>query len=123
MKRVEQQMHQAIVAHLRQRGAPGLVWFHVPNGGKRRPVEAAIMKSLGVRAGVSDLILLHRGHFYALELKAGDNSRPTVEQMEFISDVNAAGGHGVICHDLDRALRCLEVWGLLRGTAATAVAA
>ena len=35
---------------------------------------------------------LHRGNFYAIELKAGDRARPTVEQMKFISDVNAAGG-------------------------------
>jgi hypothetical protein len=120
MRRPEQEMHKAIVAHLRLRGVPGLVWWHTPNGGRRRPKEAAIMKGLGVLPGVSDLILIHRGHVYALELKAGDQSRPTIAQMEFISNLNEAGGHGVICHDLDRAIRCLECWGLLRGTAAVA---
>jgi hypothetical protein len=39
------------------------VYFHPANGGYRRPVEAAIMKALGVRAGVSDLIFLHRSQF------------------------------------------------------------
>jgi hypothetical protein len=93
-----------------------LVWWHTPNGGKRPPVEAAIMKGLGVRAGVADLILVHRGRPFALELKA-DDGRPTVEQMTFVSDFNAAGGCACIEHGLDRALRTLETWGLLRGRA------
>lgn len=95
---------------------PGLVAFHVPNGGARKPVEAAIFKSLGVRAGVSDVIALHLGRFFALELKAEDG-RPTEAQMQFILDVNAAGGFASIASGLDQALRVLETWGLLRGAA------
>ena len=52
---------EAVCQHLRQRGARGLLWFHVPNGGRRSPEEAAIFNGLGVRAGVSDLILVHDG--------------------------------------------------------------
>ena len=63
-----------------------MVWFAVPNGGKRWPIEAAIMKGLGVRAGVADLIFIHRSRPFALELKA-DSGRPTVEQMAFVSDL------------------------------------
>jgi hypothetical protein len=48
----EQIIQRAVCQHLRQRGARGLVWFHVPNGGRRSPVEAAIFNGLGVRAGV-----------------------------------------------------------------------
>jgi hypothetical protein len=122
--RPEQALHKAVVAHLRQRGAPGLVFFHVPNGamlgGKRSrkgiAIQGSIMKGLGVRAGVADLILLRNGHAYALELKA-DGGRPTLAQMEFMSDWHAAGGFGCIVEGLDRALRCLETWGLLRGQA------
>jgi len=51
-----------------------------PNGGKRRPIEAAIMKSLGVRAGVADLVLVHAACMFALELKTEDG-RPTAVQM------------------------------------------
>ena len=49
---------------------------------------------------------------FALELKA-ENGRPTVEQMQFISI--APNGGACIAHGLDRALRVLETWGLLRG--------
>jgi hypothetical protein len=75
------------------------------------------MKSLGVRAGVADLILLHAGRMFALELKAEDG-RPTPAQLQFVLDFNAAvapNGGACIAHGLDRALRVLETWGLLRG--------
>jgi hypothetical protein len=120
----EDDMQAALVQHINARKFPDVVFWHTPNssrmGGKRTndgvPLEAIRLKRLGFRKGVADLSFVHRGNFYAIELKAGDNARPTVEQMQFISDVNAAGGHGVICHDLDRAIRCLECWGLIRGT-------
>ena len=121
--RPEQAIHKAVVAHLRQRGVPGLVFWHTPNGVRGRSrmhhVQGAIAKGMGVRAGVSDLVLLHRGRAYALELKA-PTGPPTVEQMEFVSDFDRAGGYACIADDLDRALRVLETWGLLRGQAAVA---
>lgn len=120
MDRPEQSIHKAVVAHLRQRGASGLVFFHVPNGvrGNRRKdhIQGAIAKGLGVRAGVSDLILLRDGRMFALELKA-EGGRPTEAQMQFVSDFNAAGGCACIVNGLGRAIRTLEVWGLLRGAA------
>jgi hypothetical protein len=69
-RRPEDCVQRTVCQHLRIRGARGLLWWHTPNGGKRRPIEAAIMKSLGVRAGVADLILVHAGRMFALELKA-----------------------------------------------------
>jgi hypothetical protein len=109
-------VQRAVCQHLQLREVRGLLWWHTPNGGKRRPIEAAIMKSLGVRAGVADLILLHAGRMFALELKAEDG-RPTVAQMKFVSDFNAAvapNGGACISRGLDRALGVLETWGLLR---------
>jgi len=82
-------VQRAVCQHLQIRGVRGLLWWHTPNGGKRRPIEAAIMKSLGVRAGVADLILLHAGRMFALELKV-ENGRTTPAQMQFVSDFNAA---------------------------------
>lgn len=113
----EQQIQRAVVQHLRSRGARGLVYTHVPNGGYRRPVEAAIFKSIGVRAGVSDLLLWHRGKSFALELKA-PGGRASESQLEFIADMERAGAFTCICEGLDPALRTLEAWGLLQGRAA-----
>lgn len=109
----EQQIHKAVVQHLRTRAVPGLVWWHTPNGGGRSKVEGAIFKSMGVRAGVSDLILLHAGKMFALELKA-PGGRATEAQMAFQSDFDKAGGFCAMPEGIDAALATLEAWGLIK---------
>ena len=124
-KSPEATIHRTVVQHLRMRGVSGLVFFHVPNGsllgGKRNrkgvPIQASIFNALGVRAGVSDLILLHAEKFYCLELKA-PGGRPTEHQLKFISDADRAGAFTAMPEGLDAALATLEAWGLLRGQAA-----
>src|SRR5215467_2588651 len=66
----EAQIQRAVLAHLRIRGVPGLFFLHIPNGGLRLRSEAARLKGLGTRAGAPDLILIHEGRVYGLELKA-----------------------------------------------------
>ena len=48
----------------------GSMYFAIPNGGKRHAREAARMKGLGLRAGVPDLEVIHRGRALFIELKA-----------------------------------------------------
>lgn len=115
--RAEDQIQRAVFDHLKSRAAPNVFAFHVPNGGKRRPIEASILKGLGVRAGVPDIIAVHKGNCYALELKA-ENGRPTESQLEAIAKLSDAGAYTAITYGLDAALRTLETWGLLRGRAA-----
>jgi hypothetical protein len=76
--------------------------------------EAAILKGLGVRAGVSDLLLWHKAKSYALELKA-PGARATESQLQFLADMKNAGAFADVAVGLDAALRKLESWGLLRG--------
>lgn len=113
----EGEIQRAVVQHLRARGVSGLVWWHTPNGGRRGKIEGAIFKAMGVRAGVSDLILVHNKQIFALELKA-EGGRPTTEQLTFLTEIDRAGAYTAIAPGLDRALRTLENWGLLRGEAA-----
>src|SRR5262245_3032246 len=110
----EATIQRAVFAHLRARGAPGLVAFHVPNGGCRRPVEAAIMKGLGVVAGVPDVIAIHNGRVVALELKS-PAGRTTDKQLATIAALREAGAFTAVAEVLDRALAVLEAWGLLKG--------
>ncbi|HEX9073249.1 MAG TPA: VRR-NUC domain-containing protein [Pseudolabrys sp.] len=114
--RSEDSIQRAVVQHLQLRGSPGLVFVHVPNGGKRRPIEAAILQGLGVRAGASDLLLWHAGKSFALELKA-PGGRASDAQLQFITDIERAGAAACIAIGLDAALRWLEQHGLLRGRA------
>jgi hypothetical protein len=110
----EQQMHQAVVQHVRQRGVPGLVFLHPPNGGYRRLAEARIFSSMGVRPGAADLLLWHDGQAFALELKA-PGGRASEAQLAFLAEMERAGAHCALAEGLDRALATLEAWGLLKG--------
>jgi hypothetical protein len=74
------------------------------------------MKGLGVVPGVPDVIAIHQGRCYALELKA-EGGRPTETQLATIAAMEAAGAFTAITEGLDRALAVLEGWGLLRGRA------
>lgn len=119
----EAAIQKEIVTELRQRGVPGLMFWHTPNssklGGKKTksgiPLEAIRLKHLGFRPGVADLVLLHDGKFFALELKA-DHGQPTEAQLAFLQDVNNCGGYSCFAHGLKEAIWTLEAWGLLKGT-------
>ena len=102
--------------HLRVRSAPNLFAFHPANGGWRSRVEAKILKGLGVRAGVPDIIAIHRGEVFAIELKS-ESARATAAQLQAIKDIRRAGGHAEICCGIDRTVAVLEGWGLLCGQA------
>jgi hypothetical protein len=113
-QRPEAAIQRAVFQHLRARGAPGIFAFHVPNGGYRRPTEAAILKGLGVVAGVPDVFAVHNGRCFALELKA-EGGRVSDKQLETIAALREAGAFTCVAEGLDRALACLEAWGLLKG--------
>lgn len=114
VRRPEDAIQRAVFQHIRARGVPGLVAWHTPNGGKRKPIEAAIFKGMGVRSGVSDIIAVHQGKIFALELKA-EGGRPTETQLAFLSDMERAGAYTAIPTGLNAALATLEAWGLLKG--------
>jgi hypothetical protein len=112
----EQAIQRSVFQHLRARGAPGVFAFAVPNGGYRSAVEAAILKGMGVVAGVPDIFIVHNGRCFALELKA-EGGRATDQQLECIAALREAGALTCIAEGLDRALACLEAWGILKGAA------
>ena len=110
----EAQIHAAVCDHLRLRARPDVLWLHVPNGERRDKITGAKLKRLGVLAGASDLLLWHQGNSFALELKAA-GGRLSESQLEFMARFNDAGGHSAVAEGIDRALACLEAWGLLVG--------
>ncbi len=109
----EAEIQRAVMAHLRCRGVRGAFAWHTPNGGYRTPAEAGILKSLGVVAGVPDVLILHDGQLYALELKA-PKGRPSSSQVRTMLALEAAGATTALAVGLDEALATLQRWGLLR---------
>ena len=114
--RAEDMIQRAVFEHLALRSAPGVFAFHPPNGGWRSRIEAAILRGLGVRAGVPDVIAIRGGCVYALELKP-PGGRLTAAQNAAHAALRAAGATVVTSYGLDDAISMLEEWGLLRGQA------
>jgi len=114
--RPEEAIQRAVFAHFAVRGARGVFAFHPANGGYRLPVEAAVLKGLGLVPGVPDVIAIYQGQCFALELKAPGGC-VSEQQRAVIAAMEAAGATCGIAEGLDAALRTLESWGLLRGRA------
>src|SRR3954467_7972198 len=68
----EELLHRACVELLRLYEARGLLTFtHPANGACKNPATAGLMKALGQRAGVSDLLIWAVGaRHFAVELKS-----------------------------------------------------
>ena len=80
--------------------------FHIPNGGKRGKIEAAIFKKMGTKAGVSDLFLpipMDGKAGLWIELKAPYNSTteknyPTQAQKTWLGLMALAGFKTAVCY-------------------------
>lgn len=89
------------------------LWFHVPNGGRRSRLEAAIFKGLGVKAGVADFIFLWGGGCGCIELKAGRGSLSDA-QRDFRANCERLGVPYVVARSLTDIDAALAAWGLIR---------
>jgi VRR-NUC domain len=108
----EATIQKAVFEHLAARGCG--FSFHVPNGGWRSPVEAAILKGCGVRPGVPDIVVIKDGQPFGLELKA-EGGRVSPAQREALDAMKAAGADVGVVYGLDAALAWLTARGILKG--------
>ena len=92
----ETQLQRSVIAQLQWRARPGVWWTHIPLGGLRSKVEAAILRGLGTARGTPDLLIVADGKAHFLELKSA-GGRATDAQRQ--------------CHE---ALRALAPWSLWR---------
>ncbi|MEG2061806.1 MAG: VRR-NUC domain-containing protein [Alistipes sp.] len=102
----ESRLQAACVRWFRMRYSHiGNLLFAVGNGGARRKIEACIMKSEGVTAGVADLILLvgHGGYnALCVEMKTdAKTSRQSPAQKAWQASVEENGGRYVVCRSID----------------------
>jgi hypothetical protein len=109
----EATLQRAVVEHLRWRARPGVWWSHIPLGGVRSKIEAAILRGLGVTRGTPDLLIVADGRAYFLELKA-PRSRVSAAQHECHEALRAAGASVAIADNIDEALELLQSWEILR---------
>jgi hypothetical protein len=113
MNRPEQDMHKAVVSHLKLRSVPRVFFWHTPNEGRRGWVNAAALKAMGMVSGVPDLVILKGGELFALELKA-TSGRLTPSQRLVMERMRDCGAHVAVAKSLDEALVTLECWGIIK---------
>lgn len=95
---------QCLLASLLRLYYPELLWFAVPNGGRRSPADGKRFKDMGVRAGVYDIFVSEPTPVYPgfyVEMKAPKSGGLSKDQVKFRDD---AVKRGYLCRDFDSAL-------------------
>jgi hypothetical protein len=111
----EEAVHRTLAGLLNVALKPGWLWWHTPNGEYRDKGTAGRLKAMGVKAGVSDFILIAppSGRVHALELKR-ETLKPSEAQELFMDAVRAAGGEAAWTDSFEAALQVLKGWGAVR---------
>lgn len=114
-KASESQEQQRLIIKLRW-FHPDLVFFAVPNGGKRGKGEARIMSLEGVEKGTPDIFIaeaLKGYHGLFIELKRAHNqsSKVSIEQDNKIKDLELKGYLVKVCYGAEEAYR--EILGYI----------
>lgn len=103
----EHQLQCAVAQYLDHALPKAAIWWAVPNGGDRNPIVAAKMKAEGVKPGVADLMVIHKGQPIAIELKTA-KGRLSKAQQAWLERACEAGLAYDVCRsveDVERALR------------------
>ena len=113
----EYRLHYYTVELLKFNRAPGVVYFHCPNGEHRSKRTAAKLATMGVLKGVADIcIVLPGGRIAFLELKA-EGSYLSPDQRAFKTAVDALGAPYAVARSPEDVVDVLTEWGALRGSA------
>ena len=102
----------------------GIVYFSVPNEGimtvlmmfKIPKVTCykiiSYFKKLGLLPGTNDLVLVHRGMYYGLEVKTAVGIQ-SHEQVLFMENIIKAGGKYEVVRGVEDVQAILKEWGIL----------
>jgi hypothetical protein len=101
-------LHFLLVALPREAAA---TLFHPPLGGDRSAATGAMLRRLGTRAGVGDLVFTWQGGHHEVEVKT-HRGRLSPAQREREAAVKAAGGRYAVCRSVDECRAVLAEWGV-----------
>jgi len=113
MKDIEHQIQVAIAQYLDLRG---LCWWAVPNGGRRNIGTARKLKAEGVKSGIPDITLIHKGRYYGIEVKKPKTITPkgtlSATQKVRIAQIERSGGLVGLAYSVADVEKLLEIWGI-----------
>jgi hypothetical protein len=98
--------------------ARGVLWCHVPNGGKRSISIARQLKAAGTKAGVPDVLIFTPppknpgAHGVAIELKSVKikglpRGQVMAEQERWLNELNHVGWHTTVAWGCEEAMQYL----------------
>jgi hypothetical protein len=96
----------------------GFIFFSVPNEllgsatGRGGMGRMARFKRMGLRPGVTDIVIVRGGKAFFLELKSPVGVQSD-SQIQFCADATRAGAECAVARSFDEALDALSMWGIL----------
>jgi hypothetical protein len=123
----EDALHASVAAALNVLLLPPAQWTTFPCGGYELSAAAsARLARLGVRRGWPDILLVHNGALFGIELKTrtgrlsksrmvrtrGGGARHVTGQVEMLADLQRAGVRTAVCRSTDEVLAQLAAWGI-----------
>jgi len=110
-KQPEDALHRDVARYLARVLTDETVWFHPPNGGGRSKREGAKFKAQGVKAGVADIVLVHDGRHFEIELKAA-TGRQSPNQKAWQKALEKAGGKYLVSKSVEDVRLALREFGI-----------
>jgi hypothetical protein len=106
----EETIHKTVMEWVRAHPMIKRLILHFPNEGRRTNHFGKLLKDLGMRAGVSDLLIAMPRHGFGgawLELKSA-NGTLSASQKEFLDDMSQQNYFTAICWSIDEALATIK---------------
>lgn len=99
--------HKAVAQYLDWRH---VLWCHVPNEGKRNYQTAAVLRSLGLKRGVPDILIFEpRGGYHGLAIEMKDNGGKLTEpQKQWLRALIDRGYKAGVCYSAESAIKVIE---------------
>lgn len=106
-------LQRQVVSLLHRAAEPNVIFFHAANGEKRDKVTGAKLRMMGVKAGVSDLVIVVQGRVTFLELKIPGGYQ-SAEQVAFEALCERNGSPYQVAASLEEAADILMAIGALK---------
>lgn len=108
----ERDLHRAVADYLNVALQPPTFWTTIGHGaflGEARLKRGAQMKRAGVKAGVPDILIVHDGRAFWIELKT-QRGRVSADQLRVAEALNNAGCGWAVCRGVEDVEMWLVAW-------------
>ncbi len=106
----EKSIHKTVIDWARSHPYLNKLVIHIPNEGKRTERYGKLLKDMGMRAGVADLLITiarHGFHGAWIELKSLDGVLSS-HQKEFLDDMSKQGYFTAVCWSIEEAIKTID---------------